>query len=512
MNDSTYRWAVPVLGIWLLSWILFSWAGVQDDALIHLRYADNLFRTHLITYDGVHSNYGASSLLYVYLLSFLRLFTSSPDLPRVFSSCVHIVLVVGLSFLFTQAIPLESRLARLLGLTTLVIVVTPSAIRWLDDGMETGLVLTFVALLCWVTFRQSTRVAITYPEFAAFVLLGFLAVLLRVELILLCGLSFGILGWQSLFVLQSEPKPSGRLKTITCCSHLLLGGILALAFIRIKMHFLLPDTAVAKSSSELVWGAAVSTAAKVLVGALSFGIGMFLFWLLTILLLVRARRFTVATLLANMVFPILMFLAALRGQQIQGARYFAWTFCFSILWNVLQLGTVSPLGTEKQPVSALAYGFLVLLLLALPYESSTLYPVLKSRSILLNQFKSDHLEHFEGKRGIAFDVGLIGYFSRADICDLAGLVNGREKAHETNSQRIAGCVASHPDFLFIDLNTIDALRPFMSFSGWQVCSYYDFKNVRSSSRHFLLVPRATAPEICREVTNSVPFGVEHLSE
>ncbi len=195
--DKVYRWAVPVLGLWLLTWIVLSWAGVQDDAFIHLRYADNLFRTHLITYDGVHPNYGASSLLYVYLLSSLRTFTATPDLPRILSSCVHVLLVAGLVLLFVRSIPREARLARLLGLITLIIFVAPSAVRWLDDGMETGLALCLVAALCWITFRQSTRPATTGLQYFAFVILGFFTVLLRTELILLCGLSFVILAWSA---------------------------------------------------------------------------------------------------------------------------------------------------------------------------------------------------------------------------------------------------------------------------------------------------------------------------
>ena len=90
--NKAYRWAIPVLGLWLLYWIFLSWPGAMDDAFIHLRYAGNLFRTHIITYDGVHPNYGASSLLYVYLLAFFRGFTSSPALSRAVSSCVHILL------------------------------------------------------------------------------------------------------------------------------------------------------------------------------------------------------------------------------------------------------------------------------------------------------------------------------------------------------------------------------------------------------------------------------------
>jgi hypothetical protein len=510
--DRDYRWAVPVLALWLAIWIVISWAGVQDDAFIHLRYADNLFRTHLITYDGVHPNYGASSILYVYLLSFLRALTSSPTLPRFVSSCIHLLFFAGLVLLFLRALPRGSHLARLLGLIVLVIFVAPSTVRWLDDGMETGLGLCFVALLCWVTFRQSTHRTVNSLQYLAFTVLGLLSVLLRTELILLCGLSFLILVWQSLFTEGTGAKSKGSFKAIVNVSHLLLGGILALAFIRIKMHFLLPDTALAKATGVASIDT-VSTTAKVLAGALSFGAGMFLFWLLTIFLLVHARRFSITTFFANSAFPILLALAMLRGQQVQGARYFEWTFCFSVLWNILELGRISPLPSEKQPKSRLAYVFLAFVLLMLPVESIVMYPMLKSRSTLLQNFESDHLERFQGKRGVAFDVGLIGYFSRADICDLAGLVNGRQKARETTGQRTAECVASHPDFLFLDSGNVTQVIPSGSFNDWQACSrYYDFKNVNTWNRHYLIVRRANAPAVCREVSNSAPIDLERLPQ
>jgi hypothetical protein len=508
--NRAYRLAIPILALWLFAWILVSWPGIMDDAFIHLRYADNLFRTHLITYDGVHPSYGASSLLYVYLLAFLRAFTSSPDLPRVVSSCVHLLLFSGLVLLFLRAIPRESHLARLLGLTTLILFVAPSAIRWLDDGMETGLALSFVTLLCWCTFRHSIRSTVTGLQYLAFVALGFFSVLLRTELLLLCGLSFVILAWKSLFAPNSVANPN-RLKAILNGSHLFLGGLLALTLIRIRMHSLLPDTALAKSIAGTPWSATLVATAKVLGGALSFGTGMLFFWLLTIFLLWRARRFSVTDLLANSVFPLLLALAVLRGQQVQGARYFAWTFTFSILWNILELGRISSSPAEKQSGSALAYVFLAILILALPFESIALYPMLKSRSALLHQFQSDHLERFDGKSGIAVDVGLIGYFSRADICDLAGLVNGRERARETNAERAASCAASHPDFLFFDEATINDLRPFLSYSDWQGCSqFYEYRNVHTYNRHYLIVPRAVATQVCHEVSNSVPLEIERL--
>ena len=509
--DKAYRWAVPVLGLWLVTWIVLSWAGVQDDAFIHLRYADNLFQTHLITYDGVHPNYGASSLLYVYLLSFLRTFTATPDLPRIVSSCVHVLLIAGLVFLFLRAIPREAHLARLLGLITLVIFVAPSAVRWLDDGMETGLALCFVAMLCWFTYRQSTTPATTGLQYLAFVILGFFTVLLRTELILLCGLSFAIIAWSRFFASEDKAQSNQRLHALLGSSHLLLGGVLAIAFIRLKMHVFLPDTALAKSDGTASWYIASYVTAKVLAGALSFGVGVFLLWLLTIFLLLRAGRFSITALFANLAFPVLFALAAMRGQQIQGARYFVWTFFFSILWNVLQLSCVPPGDRVQTQSTSFTYCcFLALVLLALPFESRMLYPMLRGRAHLLKQFEGNHLENLQGKRGIALDIGLIGYFSRADICDMAGLVNGRDKARQTTQQRLVSCVATHPDFIFLDLGGIGYVANYLPINDWQVCSQYDFENVYQSNRHYLIVPRTTAPEVCKSIANTVPSEIAPL--
>src|SRR5579875_1939779 len=108
--DRFYGIVLPILGIWLVGWMVLAWSGIQDDALIHLRYAENLLRTHRISYDGVHANYGTSSLLYVYLLAFFCLFTQSPNLPKVLSCCVHLALVLGMSLVFVKFVPLKGRL------------------------------------------------------------------------------------------------------------------------------------------------------------------------------------------------------------------------------------------------------------------------------------------------------------------------------------------------------------------------------------------------------------------
>ncbi|WP_348267014.1 hypothetical protein P8936_13970 [Edaphobacter paludis] len=507
MNNRVYKFVLPLLGLWLVGWIVLSWAAIQDDALIHLRYADNLFRTHLITYDGVHPSYGASSLLYVHLLAFLRGFITSPNLPRGVSSFMHLLLFLGTAFILLKFIPRESARARLLSVALLCILVMPSAVRWLDDGMETGFALCFVALLCVFAFRQTRCKAPTALQYLSFTVLAFFMVLLRTELSFLCGIVFLILAWKQIF---SGSKPSSRWwSAILHSSHVLLGSLLALAFIVWRMHALLPDTALAKSSGIPTWQA-FSTAATVLGGALTFGVGLLLLWLLTLILLFRAGTLSIPTLFANIVFPAVLALSALRGQEIQGARYLVWAYFFSTLWNLLELGSID---SDRPPVNQsypLIYGFFVVLLLMLPIECKVMYRVLSTRVRTMKEFQGQHLDVLQGKQGIASDVGYIGYFSKANICDMAGLVNGRAAARLNKDERLAACVATRPDFIFGNVSQLKTISNFMPIESWQVCTHYDFGNVRTPDTHYLLLPEATAAETCKAIAGSSTFPLASL--
>lgn len=502
MINKAYKFILPILGFWLVAWIFFSWAAIQDDALIHLRYADNLFRTHFITYDGLHPSYGASSLLYVHVLALLSGLIASPSLPRGLSSFMHVSLFLITSVILVRFIPRESVRTRLLGLVLLFILVSPSAVRWLDDGMETGFALCFVALLCILAFRQSRRNTTTPLQYLVFVVLAFFTVLLRTELALLCGVIFAMLVWKQIF--NCDHTPQQWAAAILRLSHVLVGCVLALLFIVVTMHSLLPDTALAKSGTASF--AAFHNAATVIVGALTFGVGLLLLWLLTIFFLLRAGRFSVPTLFANAVFPAVLLLAAVRGQEIQGARYLVWAYFFSVLWNLLELGSVDlnhPDG--KRPSSSLVYAFILLLLIALPFECRIMGRVLSTRAQTMKIFEGQHLEVLEGKQGIASDVGYIGYFSKANICDTAGLVDGRAFARLTSVQRLAACAAMHPDFVFGNLGQVRAVTNVAQGEDWQVCTHYNFGNVRTLDTHYLLLPGATAAQTCQAIAGAKPY-------
>jgi hypothetical protein len=510
--NKTFRTVVLLLAVWLVAGIVLSWAAILDDALIHLRYADNLLRTHHITYDGIHPNYGTSSLLYVSLLALLRSVIPSPNLPRGVSSVVHLLFFSGIVILLARAIPRQSQRVRLLGLLLLLLLVVPSAIRWLNDGMETGLVLSFTSLVCWLTFRESRRAETSTQSYLALVVLGFFTVMLRTELALLCAIAFAILTLKRGEAAGSQPKtPRTWFNAALSSSHLLVGNLIAMALIIFKMHVLLPDTAVAKSHGSVSLIGTLGPVAHSIIAGLSFGSGMLALWLLTLFLL-RVRGFSLPLICANAVFPITVILACLRGQEIQGIRYLVWTLFFSILWNILELGAVPDSQPIEQdaPARVLTYALLTLILLAQPLEFSLVYPILHDRAKLMAMIPGRHLDVLQGKLGIAADVGIIGYFTKANICDINGLIDGRDFARLTPQQRTIACALQKPDFLYLDRSELGTFSGYLPVSDWQICGEYEMTGVRHKDVHYLIVPPSTAEQICRETLFSRPYTVSQL--
>ena len=509
------RIALPVFSLWLLGWIIFSWGAIQDDALIHLRYADHLLHVHFITYDGVHPSYGTSSLLYVGLLAVLRAFTNSPLLSRATSTVVHILLCVAMVVLCVRASRVSTRV-NLLALSTLLLLVAPSAVRWLDDGMETGIVVSLVLLLVAYTHRLSLQAKIERSQIAITVLLGFLLVILRIELgiatafavAVLCLTAAGSLdaGWFSR-LLRALPARSG----------FVVGAILAAICIRLIMHHLLPDTALAKAVGAGEFVPTLHAAAKVIVGGLIFGVGALVLWLLSAFVVLREERSRrLASLTANLLFPLVLLLSAVRGQAIQGVRYLIWTFFFSILWNLLELWHLDQM---RQPVadggasgpnelrvyppgvpggSALFIGFLVFCLVAMPVDVHYMQRTLGTRARTMKLFMSEDLSPILSQHlGVAYDIGYIGYFTDSPICDLAGLVNGRAVAALTTDERTQRCANEHPDYLFTDTSQTLSVARDLDLSTWRLCGIYDFGNTIDAIPHYLIVRPALAAATCK---------------
>ncbi len=275
--------------------------------------------------------------------------------------------------------------------------------------METSLVCIAAMAFSTLLFRKASPLVLAS---AALVLS-----LLRVDLTLL--VAFGVL----LLIDQRDWVRAAAVGT---------GSALSLAFIRITMGHLLPDTAVAKvgaSFQEVLYDAGRETA-----GTASFGLGVVVIWIVS-----AAAAWSVnkrSTVIANLPFPTLILLAAIRGQQIHGVRYMIWTLIFSVVWNILSGASVSKLRPIFLPA------FVCLLMISWIFELPIMLRVDRGRAQNFDAMDHAHLEQLHGG-GMAGDVGFIGYFSKAPICDLNGLING--SCGSPNGRTAAGAGLRGPE-------------------------------------------------------------------
>jgi hypothetical protein len=427
-----------------------------DDALIHLRYAAVLHDRHFISFDGIHPSYGASSLLYVGVLALLRSITHSPLLPK----AVSLIAYAGL-----LATALWISRANRLAIALVLVLVSPFGVRWLTDGMETSLACLLSVTLSLLLFRKAPPIALA--------LMALALSLLRVDLTLLVAFA------AVLMIAQGE-----RLRAASLC----VGSGLSLVFIQLTMGHLLPDTAVAKEGLPFLTVLAVT--AHEIAATFSFGLGAVLVWVVSAALAWRFNPRSV--LIANLPFPILVLLAAIKGQQMHGVRYVIAVLLFSIVWN-LQIEGVS---SRRHPilVTAFACAMIAFWIVELPITLR----IDRGRAENLSAMENAHLDRLQGE-GMAADVGYIGYFSQTPICDMNGLINGRAAAQMTIEQRSIACIAARPSFLFLTASqnqSLDATYHIAIPADWLDCGSVDFTNVGGSDRHRLLVRRTDYPNGC----------------
>ncbi len=503
MSGVQRAFPVVALGLaaWMLVWIWLSWPYSLDDALIHLRYADHLLHQHRVTYDGVHPSFGTSSLLYISLLAALRSLSTSPLLPRVLSSITYASLFGGLAVTLWRGLPQSTQGAHSIwwvALALLMVMVEPSAARWLNDGMETGLVFV-AALLAIVLLRR--MLATERPGAALLfgaVAYGFLAVLLRVELLLLVGSVSLMAGFELLRLQRSSTIGAFAWRRMLTASLPLAGGLAAALLVVWTMHALLPDTALAKAFGASAWDETIQMSAITIASSFSFGIGLLLLWLVSLMALTDLQRVRPADLCANMLFPVVLLLSATRGQQIQGIRYFGWTLFFPLLWNLLRFRDAPPRGARGTD-SLLRFAVVLLVVLfaaSSVWESRTFYRLFQGRGSALTQMRAGHLQGLEGQLGIAEDVGFVGYFTRGDICDPYGLVNGRVAAQLKYQQRFDHCMAMHPAFAFGGKAFLHRVQEQQDLATWSICGSYRFDNVRTEDVHFLAVAPNEVAKAC----------------
>jgi hypothetical protein len=482
---------------WLAGWLWLGRYAMLDDALIHLRYAHRLLQAGFLTFDGVTRSFGASSPLFVALLASLSTVCRSPLLGKAVSVAAYLALVSTVAWRARG-----TGASRPGWLVLAVALLSPMALYWLTDGMETGLG-SLLAILLATVVQPSIGQGRPSPQasptswaggFLSAFLAGLVAVFARVELSL--AIFFAVTACLPLLPLRRLlQRPLG----------LALGGLSGMALLYKLFGQVIPDTALAKRTVPEPFTSALYQVGRSTASSLSFGLLVAALWLGSLIAAWRraGRRARISLLLANLLFPTLVALIALHGQILHGVRHVLWVYLFLIAWNLglLHPGPVkeSPPAPARWRAGLAAAAFLAAA--AWAWEGSRVARLLDGRSQLFLAMRGQSLERLRSTTGAAFDIGFIAYFSEARMLDFSGLVNGRARAVMPIAERTARVAAEHPDFLFISRRQAGGLRTALDLSAYSVCARFRLPSL-SGGEPYVLALRDSARVLwgpgCRE--------------
>jgi hypothetical protein len=365
-------------------------------------------------------------------------------------------------------------------------------VRWLTDGMETSLVAGMALLLGIAAARAG---APGLARAGALALLGAAAVTTRIELVLLVALT-------ALCIAVRHRAP-GRERQILMALPVALGGAAGMLAIWLCFGVLLPDPAIAKTAGAAAPVESVLAIAISLAGGLLFGAGLFVLWLVGFvanLALGHAPR--AAIIVANLALVALWAAIAIRGQYVQGIRHVLPALMFMIAANIAFLAAAAlpmPAWRAQDPHRRrTAWVAASVVAVAFALEFLKFQPIVEHRAAAFLDMRALNLEVLEGRSGIGWDVGHLMYFTKGQVCDVNGVINGRAAAAAPEPSRLDNCLKREVEFVFVTQENAAELidRSGARFADWPVCGAYLFQNVSETEPHYLAVSPARVGEIC----------------
>jgi hypothetical protein len=481
--------AIAILSVAAIAYIWVARFTFQDDAYIHLRIAKNLVTHGFYSFNGDHPSFCTSSPLYTLLLGLSWLIFQNNLVPKFLNIAVYVALFAMIARLAMTA---PTRTARAFAIVFLAAISSPLAMRWLTDGMETGLVGVVSLLLAGFAFSvvNGSQDHILRQTMAALTL-GLVATLLRVEFAFIISLIFAA----SLFEF-------GRTRTINRpVAGLALGSALGLATIRSVFGSFLPDTAVAKAGAVASLSVVENVAATIVnIGkahAAASMLGMLVLgaWAASWMLIAYSAQRRRSAMLLNCGFLLFVALVVLRHQAVQGYRYFVFIEFFLLAFNILVLGNEKRPVLPTLPLMSRASTGITLAMVGLIFIAWQTFDLQKmkvisaGRGTTFERFATSDWSFLKGKPGIAWDVGMIGFFGDALILDANGLVNGRAIAGMPMRDRLELYVSQNAvQFLFVNKDQMKEIADLIDVSRWSVRGQFDFPNFSEDpDRHFLLM-------------------------
>jgi hypothetical protein len=380
-------------------------------------------------------------------------------------------------------------------------------IRWLSDGMESGMTAVAAIALGFLSSRISGDLSTSkaLPSWL-YLAVGFGTVLLRIEF--LYAVAIVTAAWtlrMAIRFARSSPDEAPPLNRAACVWLLASGALLAALVEWQTFGHLLPDTAIAKAASGLpivslssLFGFAAAVG-RAHLGSSFFGVATPVALALSGIALLSTTREKAFAIVVNTGVPLFFLLVFLRQQAVQGYRYFISVEFFVLAFNLYSL-EAEP-GKNAEPVEVRRKWPIVvivcILLAWISYDLGKLKLITDGRAAGWETFASMRPGFLKARRGVAWDVGMVGFFTDGYILDPNGLVNGRKAATlSPEGRRSAICKRSDIEFVFANSGQLDQISQCLNLSGWRELGRFDFPNFNGlPDTHLLLVsPKAMRDE------------------
>ena len=473
-----------------------------DDTFIHLRIASNILEKGFYSFNGIERDFSTSSPLYTGILSLGLSFWDSPYLAKFINIFAFILIFILVSAKLIKSKDLEAFITSIF----LIGISSPLGIRWLTDGMESSIVM--LCSLCSSYFLISFFSLKNFRNGVAYSFLisifFFSSILLRIEF------SF-LLFWFSISFLISKflSKEDLNIKIIiNKFLPLFLSIICAFGFIYFVFGSFTPDTSIAKSGLNYSFYFLFKNIARAHISASIFGLSLLINWLLSIYLLFgnskkikndNTKFYYFIGFFMNLSFPVMISLIFFKGQMIQGIRYFIFIESFLISFNLFVykksinnnfLRTNYPHNHSKEIKKYISILFLCLTISPLFWNDfSVLKKISSGRSETFLKFSRKDFSCLNNSNLLAWDVGMIGYYSKSKILDPNGLVNGRKIAKLDKNIRLENLLNKREiNYAFVNRSQIQELESYLDFSDWEEIDTYKFPNFKKDSEdiHYLL--------------------------
>jgi hypothetical protein len=401
-------WSLALCAL-AVTWLVFSYGYLEDDAFIHLEFARSVAEGHGFAFDGLVTN-GDTAPLWVLVLVAIH------ALGLGWIECAKLACVLGLVstvlavFRLTHALTSDDSRAQWLGLAAVAVtIVNPYFVHWSFSGMEsvTALGVSLWAIQAVFLGAPSWRGLLTGAA-----LLG-IGPLLRPELLLLAGLCGPVVLWRYWRLAQREPTVNRWARLATLAVIMALPLAIWCVYAQMAFGSPIPNTNMAKRGGPLLEIA--PRLASVYVAG--FAITLALFPLVAAARLLQGKRAPAAVWVLA-IWPVLCAAFYLADHTLVQTRYCLLTMpCLSIatLWLIED---------SERPV-LLHASIAVLALVSLVTVLLTVIPHVENKKAgvrLFAEVASFLDEHVPRDAPVAvYAIGELAFKSRHPLVDTGGI-------------------------------------------------------------------------------------------